>query len=128
MEKAGMPYFIAAGEKLIEAKATCKENGQLFRDWAKQNFNVSDATVTVWMNAARKSQNASALAFSSLREATKPEPKKIGISDEIIESAKDDGFDRDAWVEKLRREDEYRMAGKANRSQSHLQIHLQGTR
>ncbi len=52
-----------------------------------------------WLNAARKSQNVSALTFSSLREAIKTEPKKIGVSDEIIESAKDDGFDRDAWVE-----------------------------
>ncbi len=78
--------------------------------------------------AARKSQNGSALPFSSLREAIKIEPKKIEMFGEIIESAKDDGFDRDAWVEKLRREDEYRMAGKANRSQSQLQIHLQGTR
>ncbi len=101
MEKAGMPYFIAAGEKLIEAKATC-DHGE-FRDWAKRNFNVSNTTLTVWMAAARKSQNVSALTFSSLREAIKTEPKKIEMFDEIIESAKDDDFDRDAWVENQKR-------------------------
>ncbi len=105
-----MPYFIAAGEKLIEAKATC--NHGEFQNWIKRNFNVTHETARVWMIAARKSQNPSALGFSSLRQAIKTEPKKIEISDEIIDAAEDNDFDRDAWVEKIRRKDEYRMAEK----------------
>ncbi len=75
MEKAGMPYFIAAGEKLIEAKASCG-HGE-FQHWVSRNFSVTDRQARTWMATARKSQNGSALPFSSLREATKPEPKQF---------------------------------------------------
>jgi hypothetical protein len=74
MEKAGMPYFIAAGEKLIEAKATCKYGE--FENWVKSNFNVTRQTAFNWMKAARKTQMSNAFDFSSLRQAIKIEPKK----------------------------------------------------
>jgi hypothetical protein len=65
---AGMPYFIAAGEKLLEAKAQMK-HGE-FMPWVKRNFTVSMQKTSDYMKLAEAvaAQNSSALAFSSLSD------------------------------------------------------------
>ena len=52
-EKAGMEYFKAAGEKLIEAKAQL-EHGE-FGAWVKTNFKISTATSARYMAMANLS-------------------------------------------------------------------------
>jgi hypothetical protein len=76
-ERAGMPYYLAAGEKLIEAKAQMK-HGE-FGPWVKRSLAVSDRQARTYMALAEEAarQNGSALPFSSLREferETKPVP------------------------------------------------------
>jgi hypothetical protein len=67
-ERAGMPYYQAAGEKLIEAK------GQLahgeFQPWVKRHFPISPRQAQDYMGLAKHvaNQNGSALPFSSLSE------------------------------------------------------------
>jgi Protein of unknown function (DUF3102) len=63
---AGMPYFIAAGEKLLEAKAQMK-HGE-FMPWVKRNFTVSMQTTSDYMKLAVAAQNSSAIEFSSLSD------------------------------------------------------------
>jgi hypothetical protein len=62
------------GEKLFEAKANCK-HGE-FQDWVKRNFEITPRTAQRWMLAAENDTRV-AFQFSSLREATKPEPKQF---------------------------------------------------
>ena len=67
-ERAGMPYYQAAGEKLIEAKGQMK-HGE-FRSWVKRVFEISDTTATRYMNLAKtiSMENVSARTFSSLSD------------------------------------------------------------
>jgi Protein of unknown function (DUF3102) len=68
-EQAAMPYYKAAGEKLIEAKAQLP-HGQ-FGDWVKRNFKLSARTASEYMSFARTTADieiGSALPFSSLRD------------------------------------------------------------
>jgi len=69
-EQAGMPYYIGAGEKLIEAKAQL-EQGE-FVTWAARHFPVKVRQLQVYMALAKK---RSAQRFSSLgdfiRQTTK---------------------------------------------------------
>src|SRR5262245_15386897 len=64
-ERAGMPYYRAAGEKLLEAKAQLT-HGE-WGPWLKRNFSLSDATARLYMRLARESEeNEKAFTFSSL--------------------------------------------------------------
>jgi hypothetical protein len=70
-DRAGEPYYRAAGEKLLEAKAQLP-HGE-FREWTRRHFKVSDGRITYWMKLAR--ENASAETFSTvsaMRRATEP--------------------------------------------------------
>jgi hypothetical protein len=53
-DRAGMEFYVKAGEKLIEAK----ESGQIkhgqFEKWAEKVCNRKQQTFSVWMRAARK--------------------------------------------------------------------------
>jgi hypothetical protein len=67
-ERAGMPYYKAAGEKMIEAKPQC--NGD-FQKWVKRNFSISPSQARRYMSYAHTTigkQNNRAREFESLRE------------------------------------------------------------
>ena len=49
-EKAGMPYYRAAGEKMIEAKAQMG-HGE-FKPWIERNFSLSFNRASIYMNFA----------------------------------------------------------------------------
>jgi hypothetical protein len=67
-ERAGLPYYQAAGEKLWEAKAQLK-HGE-FNDWVKRNFGISKGTAWRYMKLAKAAadEKFSALNFSSMRD------------------------------------------------------------
>jgi len=83
--RAGLPYYQAAGEKLIEAKEQLP-HGE-FMPWVKRNFDVSMQTASDYMNLAQAlaKQNSSAIEFSSLsdfKRKTGPNPN-YNLSDAI---------------------------------------------
>lgn len=67
-ERAGMPYYQAAGEKLLEAKSQL-QHGE-FTPWVKRHFPISMDTAQQYMKlaAATQGQKPSALGFSNLSE------------------------------------------------------------
>jgi hypothetical protein len=71
-ERAGLPYFRDAGEKLLEAKEQLA-HGE-FLPWVKRNFALSMETAKHYMRLAEHAaehaaeQNGSALPFSSLSD------------------------------------------------------------
>jgi DNA modification methylase len=67
--EAGLPYYRAAGEKLIKAKGLIP-HGQ-FSAWVKKNFGVSARTARDWMRLARQ-QNGGAPPVSTLSGFTSP--------------------------------------------------------
>ena len=74
-ERAGLPYYQAAGEKMLEAKEQLK-HGE-FTDWVKRNFNLSMTSAQNYMNLARamSEQKPRALGFSNLQQFVEPEPR-----------------------------------------------------
>ena len=68
-EAAGMEYFKAAGEKLIEAKAQLK-HGE-FGAWVKTNFNISTATSARYMAMASVANLSIGINFKSQYEFRK---------------------------------------------------------
>jgi hypothetical protein len=67
-EQAGMPYYQAAGEKLLEAKAQLA-HGE-FTPWVKRHFIISIDTAQQYMKlaAATQGEKPSALGFSSMSD------------------------------------------------------------
>lgn len=66
-ERAGMPYYQAAGEKMLEAKG--QMNHGEFGPWIKRNFGISPAHASNYMKLARATadtQNLAGAKFSSL--------------------------------------------------------------
>lgn len=74
-ERAGLPYYRAAGEKLLEAKAQMK-HGE-FTPWVQRNLKIKDRQARYYMRLAEASavQNGNALPFSSLREFIRHDTK-----------------------------------------------------
>jgi hypothetical protein len=70
-QAAGMEYYRAAGEKLIEAKSQLK-HGE-FRPWTKRHFNRSASQITRYM-ALVDVENVQARTFSSINAALKDTP------------------------------------------------------
>jgi hypothetical protein len=67
-QQAGMPYYQAAGEKMIEAKPQVSGG---FEAWVKRTFNISPTQARRYMSIARTTsskQNGRARTFESLRE------------------------------------------------------------
>lgn len=67
-ERAGMPYYTAAGEKMIEAKPQVSGG---FEAWVKRTFDISPKQARTYMALARAtggSQNERGRSFESLRE------------------------------------------------------------
>lgn len=54
-ETASMPYYKAAGEKLIEAKSQMKRGD--WEPWVKRNFNVTSRTASLYMSYAHSTIN-----------------------------------------------------------------------
>jgi hypothetical protein len=67
-ERAALPYYRAAGEKLLEAKAQL-DHGE-FTAWVKRHFALSIQTARRYMALAEQTagQNESAVSFSSLSD------------------------------------------------------------
>jgi len=63
-DRAGMPYYRAAGEKLLEAKAQMEHGA--FQPWVTRHFKIRHAQARVYMALAK--ENAAAAAFSSLSD------------------------------------------------------------
>ena len=63
---AGKPYFLAAGEKLLEAKSQMP-HGE-FQSWAKRHFTVTYETLRTYMRFSEDSQKTGAPVFSSLSD------------------------------------------------------------
>lgn len=53
-ERAAMPYYEAAGEKLIEARA--QSNATEFWDWARRNFGRSEKQCRLYMHLAEATE------------------------------------------------------------------------
>jgi len=69
-KSAGMPYYKAAGEKMLEAKGQL-QRGE-FTPWIKRNFSIGERQAREWMNLAhttRHIENGSELPFATLRDA-----------------------------------------------------------
>ena len=67
--RAGLPYYQAAGEKMLEAKLQLK-HGE-FGDWIKRNFALKERQARLYMELARATSNkeiGSTLPFSSLSD------------------------------------------------------------
>lgn len=62
---AGMPYYIAAGEKLLEAKS--QVSALEWTDWLSKNFHLTARSAQRYMAAARK--NDAGVAFETLSHA-----------------------------------------------------------
>ena len=67
-ERAGLPYYQAAGEKLIEAKSQL-DHGE-FIPWVIRNFGIKKQQASVYMSLAKHTQfqKSAATDFSSLSE------------------------------------------------------------
>lgn len=65
-ERAGMPHYQAAGEKLLEAKEQMK-HGE-FMPWVKLHFPITIQHARTYMALARHAQKESSLSFSNLSE------------------------------------------------------------
>lgn len=76
-ERAGMPYYRAAGEKMLEAKGQL-DHGE-FGDWVERNFAIKDRQARRYMSladATRNTQNGRARDFTSIRDM---ERKTTGV-------------------------------------------------
>lgn len=65
-ERAGLPYYRSAGEKMLEAKPQLK-HGE-FGAWIKRNFKISTAHARKYMQLAKTDENDFAKSFSSLSD------------------------------------------------------------
>ena len=75
-ERAGMPYYQAAGEKLLEAKGQLK-HGE-FTAWVKRHFNITIRHAQRYMSLAEHLEKRPASRFSSLGDfvrQTGPDPE-----------------------------------------------------
>jgi hypothetical protein len=64
--EAGMPFYQAAGAKLLEAKSQLK-HGE-FKPWLQRNFDFSYSSAVQYMNFADRDEKFRTLNFSSLNE------------------------------------------------------------
>jgi hypothetical protein len=70
-EEASMPYYIAAGEKLLEVKAGGQVKGQ-FTSWATNTFKRSKTQIASWMRVAKLQKSSRARTFTTIDEAVRP--------------------------------------------------------
>lgn len=71
--QAGMPYYISAGEKLLEAKATNDKDVRPMNwvTWLNTNFHLSQTTAYRYMAAAKKTARGK-VTFTTVSEAYEP--------------------------------------------------------
>jgi hypothetical protein len=68
-ERAGMPYYKAAGQKMLEAKGQLAQGE--FESWVKRNFNISTSHARQYMalaHATRDIENEAAAHFTSIKD------------------------------------------------------------
>jgi len=56
--RARMPYMIAAGEKMLEAKPSFKGRAEEFHNWLRRNFNLSKTQAYHYMNLVPDETNS----------------------------------------------------------------------
>lgn len=66
-DEAAMPYYIAAGEKLIEAKSQL--TAMRWGDWLTRNFHLSQTTAYNYITAAKKFSARRNITFRTASEA-----------------------------------------------------------
>jgi hypothetical protein len=67
-EQAGMPYYRAAGEKMLEAKSQVSGG---FEEWVRRNFGISASHARTYMALARttvEGKNGAAAPFENLED------------------------------------------------------------
>jgi hypothetical protein len=67
-KRASLPYYRAAGEKILEAKAQLK-HGE-FMSWIERNLKISERQARRYMALAGEMQNGRGRPFSTLSQAT----------------------------------------------------------
>jgi hypothetical protein len=67
-QSAGMPYYQAAGEKMLEAQASGEMGHSELVGWIKRNFGIGRAQALLYMSYAKTTSDASGPAFSSLED------------------------------------------------------------
>src|SRR4051812_46343843 len=67
-ERAGMPFYVAAGEKMLEAKAQCRQGE--FSPWVKRNFDIGMSQAQHYMQLASATTDIQkpAAEFSSVKD------------------------------------------------------------
>lgn len=91
--RAGLPYYRAAGEKLLEARGPKEKPRMTFKElteWAKRNFDVSTTAVKIYMSFANP--EVAAATFESLRDferralgrKRRDAPRRAGPINDII--------------------------------------------
>jgi len=60
-----MPYYCAAGEKMLEAKGQMK-HGE-FGPWIRRNFNILLRHAQIYMSYNERTKSDPGIAFDSLR-------------------------------------------------------------
>jgi len=76
-EQAALPYYEAAGDKMLEAKPQLR-HGE-FQDWIKRNFKLSYRQAARYMDYAnRTTKSAARVTFTSLRDFERSENENVG--------------------------------------------------
>jgi hypothetical protein len=68
-QEAAMPFYIAAGDKMLEARPQVGHGN--FGSWLKRNFSISHTQAYRWMAAAEAKQKFQGRNFSSINDALK---------------------------------------------------------
>jgi len=70
--EASMPYYVAAGEMLLEAKASGEVKKGKFGFWATSTFKRGKTTLAGWMRLAKLQKSSRARTFKTISEAIRP--------------------------------------------------------
>lgn len=119
-ERAGMPYYRAAGEKMIEAKSQLSRGE--FGPWIKRNFNLGNTQAALYMSLVRATVNIEnyAQAPKSLhehrinrgqRQTVYPKPWHEGVKESVDRAKRDAERIREAELTRQQeREAEHKLA------------------
>lgn len=76
-KRASMPYYKAAGDKMLEAKASGQLSHGEFKPWIERNFKLSYSRAYQYMKFAKDDKSSEPQNFSSMNDYH----KQIGSSD-----------------------------------------------
>ena len=97
-EQAGMPFFAAAGLKLLEARVQLQRGH--FEEWIERHFKFSPRTARVFMELARTQNGSTLPKWQSIREFKK-ETRKLKPT-----PAGDAATKREEYLQQLHRDAE----------------------